>query len=55
MVLHYYSERQGLSAMIIGLLEGLAERFQTPITITLVQSRAAGDDHDMFHLKHVEQ
>ena len=48
--LHYYSDRQGLAPMVVGLLEGLAERFQTPIGITLIQSREQGDDHEVFRL-----
>lgn len=47
-LLHYRSQRQGLAPMVIGLLEGLSERFKTPITITTIQSREQGDDHEVF-------
>lgn len=54
MLLHYYSEREGLAPMVIGLLEGLAERFQTPIDIALAASRAQGDDHEVFRITFCE-
>jgi hypothetical protein len=50
LLLHYYSERQGLAPMVVGLLEGLSERFEAPIEIALVQSRERGDDHDIFQI-----
>jgi Haem-NO-binding len=50
MLLHYYSEREGLAPMVLGLLDGLAERFQTPIDVTMVQSRAAGHSHESFQI-----
>ncbi len=46
--LHYFSDRPGLGPMVVGLLEGLAIMFETPIDITPVGSRAAGGDHDVF-------
>ena len=54
MLLHYYSEREGLAPMVIGLLEGLAERFQTPMDIALAASRAQGDDHEVFRITFCE-
>jgi Haem-NO-binding len=50
LVLHYYSERRGLAPMVVGLLEGLAVRFKTPITIGLLASRDEGADHDQFRI-----
>lgn len=49
-LVHYHSERQGLTPMVVGLLEGLAERFQIAIAIELIASREAGDDHDIFRI-----
>ncbi|MEN9937042.1 MAG: hypothetical protein RLZZ387_3621 [Chloroflexota bacterium] len=46
--LHYYSQRAGLAPMVVGLLKGLAVRFATPITVELIRSREAGDDHEVF-------
>lgn len=46
--LHYYSDRPGITPMVFGLLEGLSERFATPIDIRLITSRADGAEHDIF-------
>lgn len=53
--LHYFSEREGLAPMVVGLLEGLASRFETPIAIELIGSRAEGDDHDVFLVTFIER
>lgn len=50
--LHYYSDRQGLSPMIFGLVKGLGKRFEAEVEITQTQSREAGQDHDQFLVKH---
>ena len=47
MRLEYYSTRQGLAPMVIGLLRGLGVRFKTPIEI----SHARQTDHDEFTLR----
>jgi hypothetical protein len=52
--LHYYSDRPGLTPMVVGLLEGLSIMFATPIDITLIGSRATGGDHDTFSITFVE-
>lgn len=44
---HYWSERQGLSPMVVGLLKGLGARFDLDVTVT-VDSRPEGVDHDTF-------
>ena len=46
--LHYYSARQGLAPMVIGLVNGLAVMFKTEIDITQTSSRSQGADHDEF-------
>jgi len=38
MLLHYRSSRQGLTPMVLGLLKGLGERFQTPCTASIQSS-----------------
>lgn len=48
--LHYFSERPGLAPMVIGLVKGLAKRFNTQITIELVAAKAKGHDHDEFEV-----
>lgn len=46
--LHYLSERSGLAPMVVGLLYGLAEVYQTKIHVELIESRADRCDHDVF-------
>jgi hypothetical protein len=48
--LHYRSHRHGLSAFVIGLLEGLGELFATPVTICHEQRQEDGADHDVFQV-----
>lgn len=48
--LHYFSSRQGLAPMVVGLLEGLAALFNLKIEIVLTHSREAGNDHEIFAL-----
>lgn len=46
-LLHYESSRSGLAPMVVGLLRGLAERFDTEVQVT---HRPPGEDsdHDVF-------
>lgn len=48
LVLHYYSKRNGLAPMIIGLVTGLGKRFETPVAIRPLTEKSRGDDHDSF-------
>lgn len=47
MTLEYYSTRQGLAPMVMGLLKGLAIRFKTPVEI----SHASRDGHEEFTIR----
>jgi len=47
MQLEYYSTRQGLAPMVIGLLRGLSIRFNTPLDVT----HTPRDGHDEFTLR----
>lgn len=47
-LLHYYSDRSGLAPMVIGLLEGLSERFHEPCQILHL---GAEGDHEVFELQ----
>jgi hypothetical protein len=49
--LHYYSERERLAPMVVGLLRGLGRRFQTDVEVTHVAARAGGADHDVFDVR----
>lgn len=46
--LHYKSHRRGLSAFVIGLLEGLGEMFAVVVQIVHEQQADGGADHDVF-------
>jgi hypothetical protein len=46
--LHYRSTRQGLAPMVVGLVQGLGDRFETNVDITQIADRAQGDDCDTF-------
>jgi hypothetical protein len=45
---HYYSQREGLAPMVVGLLESLGELFETPIHVSQVRERENPDDCDVF-------
>lgn len=47
MKLEYYSTRQGLAPMVVGLLRGLSVRFKTPIDI----SHASREGHEEFMIR----
>jgi hypothetical protein len=46
---HYFSSREGLGPMIMGLLEGLARKFDEPVTIAHVE-KGTRSDHDEFEV-----
>ena len=48
LILHYLSERTGLTPMIPGAVRGLAGMFGTEVVVRLVASREDGADHDQF-------
>lgn len=52
--LHYRSHRRGLSAFVIGLLEGLGEMFEVMVTITHEERLDEGADHDVFRITWTE-
>lgn len=48
MRLHYFSEREGLTDFVGGLIIGLGKCFDCPVQFTLEATRASGQDHDIF-------
>jgi hypothetical protein len=46
---HYYSPRQGLADLVVGLLEGLAEKYGERIQIE-AKSQRPESDHDTFSI-----
>lgn len=48
--LHYYSHRQGLASMVIGLVQGLGKMFGTETEVQHIKGHHTGDDHDVFYI-----
>ncbi len=46
--LHYFSHRPGLAPFVVGLMSGLGKMFNTPVTVTTINSKQDGADHDVF-------
>lgn len=46
--IHYFSKREGLQDFVRGLLSGLGKMYNTPVKIELIESRDAGDNHEIF-------
>ena len=55
MHLHYHSQRQGLAPMVMGLVEGLGERFETPVQVQQLADRQSGADHDVFEVRYARK
>ncbi len=49
--LHYYSTREGLAPMVIGLMQSLGDRFNLQIHVELLAPRGDGQDHDEFAIR----
>jgi hypothetical protein len=52
LTLHYYSKRAGLAPMVMGLVEGLAERLKCAVEIQQLTFKDRGDDHDSFSVRY---
>jgi hypothetical protein len=50
--LHYYSERPGLTPMVVGMLKGLGEKFGTEVDVQLTHTKAQGNDHEEVSISH---
>jgi len=48
--LHYMSDRPGLAPMVIGLVRGVAARFDERVDIHLVHPNETGVEHDVFRI-----
>jgi hypothetical protein len=48
LTLRYYSERPGLAPMVLGLLEGVGERFQMPVQTELRPRHSQEQDYEEF-------
>lgn len=52
LLLHYRSDRAGLSPLVVGLVKGLGAMFHTDVRIEQVQEKAKGADHDVFRVEY---
>ena len=50
LVLHYSSPRAGLSSLAAGMVQGVAEFLGTEVSISLLESKDDGADHDTFRV-----
>lgn len=48
--LHYFSKRAGLQDFVRGLIQGLGLMYNTPVKITLLQTRDEGSSHEIFNV-----
>ena len=52
---HYYAERPGLADRVVGLIEGLGQLFRIDVRIVPLTLKAAGADHDTFHVTYASR
>lgn len=52
-LLHYFSDREGLAHLVIGLVRGLAERFEETVEIEQIGSKENGEEHDLFRITRI--
>lgn len=52
LVLDYVSSREGLAPLVVGLLEGLAQMFDTTVSIEQIAAKADGAPADRFLVHH---
>ena len=52
---HYSSAREGLAPMVIGLIEGLGNKFSTDVEITQIGRKDNGAKQDIFQVKYKTQ
>lgn len=51
LLLHYYSSREGLAPLVVGLLRGLGHRFKTDVEVKHSRSNSGDADHDLFDVR----
>jgi len=51
MDLHYRSSREGLDDLVIGLLQGLGERFEVEVAVEQTASKGDDQDHSIFNVQ----
>jgi hypothetical protein len=51
--LFYASTRSGLAPMVVGMVKGLAQRFEQRVSVEWIHARTAVDEHDVFLIRQV--
>jgi Haem-NO-binding len=46
--MHYFSDRPGLSMVVVGMLNGIGQLYKTPVVVTQSKFKDKGADHDEF-------
>ena len=54
LTLHYFSHRPGLSALVTGLVKGLASRFGREVEVTPFRTGEGDEAHDAFKILYVD-
>lgn len=52
--LHYRSTRKGLTHLVVGLLQGLGELFETTVRVRILPRDPAEPDEDIFEIESVD-
>ncbi len=52
LLLHYRSDRAGLTPFVVGLVKGVGKMFQTDVRVKVVSEKSQGADHDVFHVEY---
>ncbi len=55
LTLKYFSDRPALAPMVVGLLEGLGERFETPVEAEQVKEKTETGGYDEFFVRWAEE
>jgi hypothetical protein len=51
-ILKYYSHREGLTSMLVGMLKGIGDRLNNPVKVSLLKSKISGEDCDEFCIEY---
>ena len=50
-IIHYHSQRDGLTEFMRGLISGMGKMFKIDVNIILDSPKASNGDHDIFSVK----
>lgn len=53
LLLHYFSNREGLQEFVRGLIQGLSKFFSEPVAIEMIESRLNNNDHEIYKISWV--